>query len=55
MAYDLGFAPTGETAVFAAGADALEPEFWKVIGKDFAKDYDGVVVIAEAIKAAKSS
>ncbi len=93
QAHDLGFAPTKETAVFAAGSDVLEPEFWKVMGKDgvyvignpaglpgkpdtplsrkFAKDYeklagrpanavamegyDGVMVIAEAIKAAKST
>jgi branched-chain amino acid transport system substrate-binding protein len=32
QAYDLGLAPTAETAVFAAGADALEPEFWNVMG-----------------------
>jgi branched-chain amino acid transport system substrate-binding protein len=32
QAYDLGVAPTGETAIFAAGADALEPEFWNVMG-----------------------
>jgi branched-chain amino acid transport system substrate-binding protein len=31
QAYDLGLAPTAETAVFAAGADALEPEFWNVM------------------------
>ncbi|HEY8368082.1 MAG TPA: ABC transporter substrate-binding protein [Thermodesulfobacteriota bacterium] len=93
QAYDLGFAPTKETAVFAAGADALEPEFWKVMGRDgvhvianpaglpgkpdtplsrrFATEYeklagrpansvamegyDGVMVIAEAIKAAGST
>lgn len=93
QAYDLGFAPTKDTAVFAAGADALEPEFWKVMGsggvnmianpaglpgkpdtplaRQFAKayqqlagrpansvgmeGYDGVMVIAEAIKMAKTT
>ncbi len=32
QAYDLGLAPTTETAIFAAGADVLEPEFWDVMG-----------------------
>ena len=32
QAYDLGLAPTPETAIFAAGADVLEPEFWDVMG-----------------------
>ena len=34
QASDLGLAPTAETAVFAAGADVLEPEFWNVMGED---------------------
>lgn len=93
QAYDLGLAPSQETAVFAAGADVLEPEFWNVMGDDgvyvignpaglpgkpdtplsrsFGKayeeaygrpanavameGYDGVMVIAEAIKAAGSA
>lgn len=93
QAYDLGVAPTADTAIFAAGADALEPEFWNVMGdagvyvianpaglpgkpdtqmsRDFAKafkettgrpanavameGYDGIMVIAEAIKAADST
>ena len=93
QAYDLGLAPTKETAIFAAGADVLEPEFWKTMGKDgtyvignpaglpgkpdtplsrtFAaayqestgrpansvamEGYDGIMVIAEAIKAAGSA
>jgi branched-chain amino acid transport system substrate-binding protein len=93
QAYDLGLAPTKETAVFAAGADVLEPEFWKTMGKDGTyvignpaglpgkpdtplsrtfgaayqestgrpansvamEGYDGVMVIAEAIKAAGSA
>jgi branched-chain amino acid transport system substrate-binding protein len=92
QAYDLGLAPTGETAVFAAGADVLEPEFWDVMKDDGVyvignpaglpgkpdtplsrsfgaayekatgrpanavamEGYDGVMVIAEAIKAAGS-
>ncbi|MFQ5785095.1 MAG: ABC transporter substrate-binding protein, partial [Alphaproteobacteria bacterium] len=93
QAYDLGLAPSRETAVFAAGADVLEPEFWKTMGKDGVytignpaglsgkpdtplsrsfgaaykemtgrpanavsmEGYDGVMVIAEAIKAAGSA
>jgi len=93
QAYDLDLAPTKETAVFAAGADVLEPEFWKTMGKDGTyvignpaglpgkpdtplsrtfgtayqeltgrpansvamEGYDGVMVIAEAIKAAGSA
>jgi branched-chain amino acid transport system substrate-binding protein len=93
QAYDLGLAPTKQTAVFAAGADVLEPEFWKTMGKDGTyvignpaglpgkpdtplsqtfgtayqeltgrpansvamEGYDGVMVIAEAIKAAGSA
>ncbi|MEO3429902.1 ABC transporter substrate-binding protein [Pelagibius sp. CAU 1746] len=93
QAYDLGVAPSKNTAIFAAGADVLEPEFWNVMGDDgvyvignpaglpgkpdtplsrsFAKayedaygrpanavameGYDGVMVIAEAIKAAGSA
>jgi branched-chain amino acid transport system substrate-binding protein len=93
QAYDLGLAPTAETAAFAAGADALEPEFWNVMGeagvhivanpaglpgkpdtplaRQFGEaykamtgrpansvameGYDGVMVIAEAIKKANSA
>lgn len=93
QAYDLGLAPSKETAVFAAGADVLEPEFWKTMGKDGVyvignpaglpgkpdtplsrtfgaayqkatgrpanavamEGYDGIMVIAEAIKAAGST
>ncbi|RMD63272.1 MAG: hypothetical protein D6826_05370 [Alphaproteobacteria bacterium] len=93
QAYDLGLAPTKQTAVFAAGADVLEPEFWKTMGdagvyvignpaglpgkpdtplsRKFAaaykkltgrpansvamEGYDGIMVIAEAIKAAGST
>ncbi|MEQ8357623.1 MAG: ABC transporter substrate-binding protein [Kiloniellaceae bacterium] len=93
QAYDLGLAPSKNTAIFAAGADVLEPEFWNVMGDDgvyvignpaglpgkpdtplsrsFGKayeaaygrpanavameGYDGVMVIAEAIKAAGSA
>src|SRR5690606_14057234 len=93
QAYDLGLPPSAETAVFAAGADALEPEFWNVMGDDGVygigsaaglpgkpdtplsrsfgeayqaqygrpanavamEGYDGVMVIAEAIKAAGST
>jgi len=93
QAYDLGLAPSAQTAVFAAGADVLEPEFWKTMGEDgvyvignpaglpgkpdtplsrkFAaayqkatgrpansvamEGYDGVMVIAEAIKRAGST
>lgn len=40
QAADLGIAPTAETAIFSAGADALEPEFWNVMGDK------GVYVIA---------
>ncbi|HET7413365.1 MAG TPA: ABC transporter substrate-binding protein, partial [Pararhizobium sp.] len=40
QAADLEVAPTAETAIFAAGADALEPEFWNVMGDA------GVYVIA---------
>lgn len=91
--YDLGLAPTRETAVFAAGMDVIEPEFWKTMGPDGVyvignpaglpgkpdtplsrsfgaayeklagrpanavamEGYDGVMVIAEAIKAANST
>ena len=93
QAYDLGLAPTAETAIFAAGSDVLEPEFWDVMGdagqyvignpaglpgkpdtplsRSFSETYqvkfdrpanavsmegyDGVMVIAEAIKAAGST
>ncbi len=93
QAFDLGLAPSKETAVFAAGADVLEPEFWKTMGKDGVnvignpaglpgkpdtplsrsfseayqkatgrpansvamEGYDGIMVIAEAIKAAGSA
>ena len=93
QAYDLDFAPSKTTAVFAAGADVLEPEFWSTMGKDGVyvignpaglpgkpdtplsrsfgeayqkatgrpanagamEGYDGVMVIAEAIKAAGSA
>jgi branched-chain amino acid transport system substrate-binding protein len=93
QAYDLGLAPSKETAIFAAGADALEPEFWETMGPDgvhvianpaglsgkpdtplsrsFSAEYqemtgrpansvamegyDGIMVIAEAIKAANSA
>ncbi len=93
QAYDLGLAPSKTTAVFAAGADVLEPEFWKTMGKDGVyvignpaglpgkpdtplsrtfgeayqkatdrpansvamEGYDGIMVIAEAIKAAGSA
>lgn len=34
QAADLGLAPSPETAIFAAGADVLEPEFWDVMGAD---------------------
>ncbi|MCB9946992.1 MAG: ABC transporter substrate-binding protein [Rhodospirillaceae bacterium] len=34
QAADLGLAPSAETAVFAAGSDVLEPEFWNVMGDD---------------------
>ncbi len=93
QSYDLGLAPSKQTAVFAAGQDVLEPEFWDTMGADgvyvianppglrgkpdtpssrtFAKafkqltgrpsnavameGYDGIMVIAEAIKAANST
>jgi len=93
QSFDLGLAPSKETAVFAAGADVLEPEFWNVMGKDgiyvignpaglpgkpdtplsrsfgaayealtgrpansvAMEGYDGIMVIAEAIKAAGSA
>ncbi len=93
QAYDLDLAPSKKTAIFAAGADVLEPEFWKTMGKDGVyvignpaglpgkpdtalsrsfgaayqkatgrpanavamEGYDGVMVIAEAIKAAGSA
>ncbi len=32
QAADLGIAPSSQTAIFAAGADVLEPEFWDVMG-----------------------
>lgn len=32
QAADLGVAPGKDTAIFAAGSDALEPEFWNVVG-----------------------
>ncbi|MGH6906097.1 MAG: ABC transporter substrate-binding protein, partial [Geminicoccaceae bacterium] len=40
QAYDLGLGPSEQTAVLAAGADVLEPEYWQTMGKD------GVYVIA---------
>ena len=90
QAADLGLAPSEQTAIFAAGADVLEPEFWDVMGdagtyvignpaglpgkpdtplsRSFGKayedefgrpanavameGYDGIMVIAEAVKAA---
>lgn len=93
QAYDLGLAPSSKTAVFAAGSDALEPEFWNVVGdggvhvianpaglpgkpdtelsRSFSasyqkkynrpanavsmEGYDGIMVVAEAIKAAGST
>lgn len=93
QAYDLGIAPSKKTAIFAAGSDVLEPEFWKTMGaagkyvignpaglpgkpdtplsRSFSKaymaatsrpanavsmeGYDGIMVIAEAIKAANST
>jgi branched-chain amino acid transport system substrate-binding protein len=93
QAYDLGLGPSEQTAVLAAGADVLEPEFWQTMGPDgvyvignpaglpgkpdtplarsFAtafeelagrpanpvalEGYDGIMVIAEAIKAANSA
>ena len=93
QSYDLGLAPSKQTAVFAAGQDVLEPEFWDTMGADgiyvianppglrgkpdtpssrtFSKafkqltgrpsnavameGYDGIMVIVEAIKAAKST
>jgi branched-chain amino acid transport system substrate-binding protein len=93
QAYDLGLGPSEQTAVLAAGADVLEPEYWQTMGKDgvymianpaglpgkpdtplarsFAEafqelagrpanpvaleGYDGIMVLAEAIKAANSA
>jgi len=93
QAYDLDLAPSRDTAVFAAGADVLEPEFWQTMGSDGVyiignpaglpgkpdtslsrnfgsayqkltgrpansvamEGYDGVMVIAEAIKAIKGT
>lgn len=93
QAADLGIAPSADTAIFSAGADALEPEFWTVMGdkgvyvvanpaglpgrpdteisRDFSEayqarfnrpanavsmeGYDGIMVVAEAIKAKKST
>lgn len=93
QAYELGIAPSKKTAIFAAGSDVLEPEFWKTMGaagkyvignpaglpgkpdtplsRSFSKaymaatsrpanavsmeGYDGIMVIAEAIKAANST
>lgn len=93
QAADLGLAPSSKTAIFAAGSDVLEPEFWDVMGKSgkyvignpaglpgkpdtplsrtFGKayqkkfdrpanavameGYDGVMVLAQAIEAAKST
>lgn len=93
QAADLGLAPTANTAIFAAGADVLEPEFWNVMGdqgvhvianpaglpgkpdteksRSFSaafqakfgrpanavamEGYDGVMVIAEAIKTQNSA
>ncbi len=93
QAADLGIAPSADTAIFSAGADALEPEFWQVMGdkgvhvianpaglpgrpdteisRAFSEayqarfnrpanavameGYDGVMVIAEAIRAKNST
>jgi branched-chain amino acid transport system substrate-binding protein len=93
QASDLGIAPSKTTAIFAAGSDALEPEFWNVVGdggvgvianpaglpgrpdtplsRSFGKafeakfkrpanavsmeGYDGIMVVAEAIKKAGSA
>jgi branched-chain amino acid transport system substrate-binding protein len=93
QAYDLGLGPSEQTAVLAAGADVLEPEFWETMGEDGVyvianpaglpgkpdtplarsfgeafqelagrpanpvalEGYDGIMVIAEAIKAANSA
>jgi branched-chain amino acid transport system substrate-binding protein len=93
QAYDLGFAPTKDTAHFAGGTEATEPDFWKAVGKagvhvivnpaglsgipktpvserftkvyraKYGSDpsavamegYDGIMVIAEAIRAANST
>ncbi|MDP3958514.1 MAG: ABC transporter substrate-binding protein [Pseudorhodobacter sp.] len=93
QASDLKLAPSAGTAIFAAGADVLEPEFWNVAGDagvhvignpaglpgkpdtplsrsfgaafeaEFGRPanavamegYDGVMVIAEAIKATGSA
>lgn len=93
QASDLGIAPSQKTAIFAAGSDVLEPEFWNVVGdggvgvianpaglpgkpdtplsRSFGKafeakfkrpanavsmeGYDGIMVVAEAIKKAGSA
>ena len=93
QAADLGIAPSADTAIFSAGADALEPEFWTVMGdkgvhvvanpaglpgrpdteisRAFSEayqarfnrpanavsmeGYDGIMVVAEAIKAKGST
>ncbi len=93
QASDLGIAPSRKTAIFAAGSDVLEPEFWNVVGdggvgvignpaglpgkpdtplsRSFGKafeakfkrpanavsmeGYDGIMVVAEAIKKAGSA
>jgi branched-chain amino acid transport system substrate-binding protein len=93
QASDLGIAPSQKTAIFAAGSDVLEPEFWNVVGdggvgvignpaglpgkpdtplsRSFSKafetkfkrpanavsmeGYDGIMVVAEAIKKAGSA
>jgi branched-chain amino acid transport system substrate-binding protein len=93
QSYDLGLAPSKQTAVFAAGMDVLEKEFWDTMGpngvyvianpaglpgkpdtvlsRSFGKafkqltgrssnavsmeGYDGIMVIAEAIKASNST
>jgi branched-chain amino acid transport system substrate-binding protein len=93
QAYELGFSPSKQTAHFAGGTEATEPDFWKAVGKAgvhviinptglpglpntpasarFTKafqakhnsepssvamaGYDGIMLIAEAIKAAKSA
>jgi branched-chain amino acid transport system substrate-binding protein len=93
QAYEMGFSPSKQTAHFAGGTEANEPDFWKAVGKAgvfviinptglpglpdtpvsarFTKayrakynfdpssvaqsGYDGIMLIAEAIKAAKSA
>jgi branched-chain amino acid transport system substrate-binding protein len=93
QAHELGFSPSKQTAHFAGGTEATEPDFWKAVGKAgvhviinptglpglpntpasarFTKafrakhnhepssvamaGYDGIMLIAEAIKAAKSA